>query len=205
MRPDPTLAELTEILGGMCGGAVQAYHFATDHQSRTIALEEILEYAYVSLVENRHLNKDDGEDSLSIDIIAQLKMVSIDATHDTQIGGHCDILVRSNDHYLWIGEAKIHGGYDWLVKGFKQLSTRYATGCYGQNVGEIIIYCRNQDAASVLQNWKEKVVVEFTDTSITEDKINERLWFRTKHKCINSGIDFYTRHRILPLYWSPEP
>lgn len=204
MTAEPTLADLQRIFGNICDGAVQEFHLANDHKTRTDALEKLLEFAYAKLIENRHLNQRHGEDELSIQIINQLNMVNIDATHDTQVGGHCDILVRSKDHFLWIGEAKIHGGYNWLVDGFKQLSTRYSTGCYGQDVGEIIIYCRNSDAASILRNWKEKIETEFEDASVTDDKISERLWFRTQHKCINSGNDFYTRHRILPLFWSPE-
>jgi len=204
MTSEPSLADLNGLFGHLCDGAVSAFHYAKDHQARTEALEKVLEFAYDNLVENRHLNQNQGEDELSVQVVGNLRMLSIQADHDTQIGGHCDILVRGTDHYLWIGEAKIHKNYGWLVDGFQQLSTRYAVGGYGKDRGEIIIYCRTSKAADTLRNWKSKMTEEFPDVIVTEDRINERLWFRTKHNCINSGTPFYTRHRILALYWAPQ-
>lgn len=200
----PTLDQIAALVQDQCDGNVVAFHFAADHAARTAALEAILEFSYDSLVQNRHLNDKHSEDALSVQIIEQLKGFNIQATHDTQTGGHCDIHVVGRDHFLWIGEAKVHKSYSWLVSGFKQLSTRYATGSYGQNRGEIIIYCRNQYAAATLSTWKTQLAELYSDVEIYEDLISTRLWFRSKHKCVNSGIDFYTRHRILNLYW-PGP
>lgn len=204
MTTEPTLADLNQLLGSFRDGAVSAYHFASDHEARTEALESILEFTYDQLVENRHLNYEHSEDALSAQIISQLKMVGIEADHDTQVGGHCDILVRSKDHFLWIGEAKIHRDYNWLTDGFKQLSTRYSTGSYGQCNAEVIIYCRNKKASEVLKNWQVKMQATFPDVTLLEDNINKRLWFRTAHIHEVSGNPFITRHRIIQLYYNPQ-
>lgn len=70
--------------------------------------------------------KDGSEDGLSIDLITSLKHFGFRASHDTTTGGHCDIVIDGRYDFLWLGEAKIHGGYDWLLKGFNQLDSRYA-------------------------------------------------------------------------------
>ncbi|WP_306043669.1 hypothetical protein [Mameliella sp. MMSF_3455] len=203
MTDGVTLAQLEGIIGNLCDGAVLQYHLAKDHSARVEALEKILEFSYASLVRNSHLNKEQGEDELSVTIVEQLRSLSIQATHDTQTGGHCDIHVEGKDHFLWIGEAKIHKDYEWLVKGFLQLSTRYATGGYGQDHGEIVIYCRVRDGAHVLSKWKDLVEEQEAEISVVEDKIEERLWFRTKHKLNRTGLPFYIRHRLIPLFHEP--
>lgn len=200
--PEPTLLQLAALINEQCGGSVVAFHFANDHQSRTAALEGILEYAYDNLIENRHLNHGQSEDELSVQIVAYLKANGVQATHDTQTGGHCDVHVVGKDHFLWIGEAKIHKDYAWLESGFKQLSTRYGTGSYGQSQGEVIIYCRNRDAAKTLTTWKERMLEVFPDVEVVEDAVSTRLWFRTIHPCITSGNAFSTRHRIINLHWA---
>lgn len=181
-----------------------AYHLATDHPTRVRALEGIIEYSYVSLTKNSHLNGDQGEDELSVTIVEQLKLLGILASHDTQTRGHCDIHIEGVDHFLWIGEAKIHDSYKWLEDGFKQLSTRYATGGYGQDHGELIIYCRVADSASVLTKWRDMLSEIYDDVEVTEDSIETRLWFRTQHKCVNSGLPFNVRHRIIPMHFKPK-
>jgi len=199
---EPSIAQIAALVNDQCDGNVVAFHFAANHEARTQALEGILEYSYDGLVQNRHLNQKHSEDALSVQVIEYLKAFNIQASHDTQTGGHCDIHIVGKDHFLWIGEAKIHKDYGWLESGFIQLSTRYATGSYGQNRGEIIIYCRNKDAAGTLEFWKERLLELHPEVELTDDLISSRLFFRSKHKCETSGTDFYTRHRILNLYWA---
>lgn len=203
MSDEPiTLAQMAEVANKQCGGNVIAYHLANSHCTRVKALEEILEYSYAGLIQNRHLNQEHSEDALSVQIVQNLKGFEIEASHDTQTGGHCDIHVVGKEHFLWIGEAKIHSSYEWLEKGFMQLSTRYSTGSYGQDHGEIIIYCRNKNAKVTLETWKNRLRRAHPDVEIFDDQIGTRLWFRSKHENVNSGLDFFTRHRILNLYWS---
>ncbi|WP_222869340.1 hypothetical protein ROLI_003750 [Roseobacter fucihabitans] len=197
MNSEPSLAKIGAVLSGQCGGHVLAYHLSNNHASRVQALEGVVEYSYNSLIKNSHLNQDQGEDEMSVSVVEQLKLLGIQASHDTQTRGHCDVHVEGVDHFLWIGEAKIHRDYAWLEDGFKQLSTRYATGGYGQDHGEIIIYCRVQDGAAVLREWQKRLGKAFEDVEFIEDVIDTRLWFRTRHNCENSGLPFYIRHRLL--------
>ncbi|RWY75023.1 hypothetical protein [Rhizobium sp. WSM1325] len=189
---------------GLCGGAVTDYHCAQSHGGRVKALESILEYSYDALVRNRHLNQSHSEDALTTGIIEQLALLRIEASHDTQDGGHCDILIKGDDHFCWIAEAKLHRDYTWLVKGFLQLRTRCSNSVYGRDHGEILIYCRAKRAAEVLANWKEQLTTNIEDIVVFEDKIDTRLWFRSHHTCNSSGNRFFIRHRIVPLYWAPE-
>jgi hypothetical protein len=199
-----TLEEIQTATKSIGGGFIIDFLLAPNHERRTDALEKILDFIYNGLVEQRAQNYQLSEDALTVQIVQGLKLLGIQATHDQQNGGHCDITVEAADQYYWIGEAKIHTGYNWLADGFKQLSTRYGVAQPGRNKGEIIIYCKNKDARSVLENWAAKMRSDFPGTEIFEDNIGTSLRFRTQHKCQSSGLNFYTRHRILPLYFKPE-
>ena len=200
----PSVSQIAALMQDQCDGNVVAFHFAPDHETRTLALEGILEYSYDSLIEDSHLNQAQSEDELSVQIVRQLKCHSIEANHDTQTRGHRDIHVRGKDHFLWIGEAKIHKDYEWLNKGFKQLSTRYATGAYGQDRGEIIIYCRTQRPTETLATWRDRLTELHPEVTVYDDQIPTRSWFRSKHHCKTSGTLFHIRHRILGMNWKPD-
>ena len=77
-------------------------------------------------------------------------------------GGHCDIVVEAQDEFLWIAEAKKHGNYDWLLKGFQQLDTRYTTGLVGQDSGELIIYHFGQRTDKIMAAWAEHLKLNRT-------------------------------------------
>jgi hypothetical protein len=189
---------------GQCGGGVVDFHFAQSHEGRILALETILEYSYNGFVRNRHLKQDQSEDALTVEIVEQLRSFEIEASHDTQVGGHCDVHVIGKDHFLWLAEAKIHSSYDWLEQGFRQLSTRFGVSVHGQDHGEIIIYCRTKLAAKILAEWKDRLTAAHDDVKVYEDMIGTRLWFRSSHPCQSTGNSFFTRHRIIPLYWNPD-
>ena len=191
-------------MGHIAGGHVVKFVFAADSNLRTEALEHILEYAYNGLIDERAHNREHSEDALTVQIVQLLKALGIQATHDQQQGGHCDITVEADQHYFWIGEAKIHSSYNWLLDGFKQLSTRYGVARPARDHGEIIIYCRAKNARLVLSKWKSGLVKAYPDLDVYEEAIDTDLRFRTKHECLSSGLPFYTRHRILPLYFKPE-
>lgn len=65
-----------------------------------------------------------SEDGLSIDLVTSLKHLGFQAGHDTTTGGHCDVVIDGRYDFLWLGEAKIHASYDWLLQGFNQLDGR---------------------------------------------------------------------------------
>ncbi len=204
MNKEPSLAQIQVLLNDFADGGVLEFHFATTHIARVAALEKILESCFASLVENRQHKQKHSEDALSVEIVERLRGFKMEANHDVQTGGHCDIHVRGKSNFLWIGEAKIHGGYGWLESGFKQLSTRYATGMPGQDCGDLIMYCRKRDSVAVLKSWLKRLKQNFPDTTVTVDEVSELLQFRTVHTCENSGRPFKTRHKIVPLFWQPS-
>jgi hypothetical protein len=160
----------------------------------------------VSIVqENPELREDDGEDRLSIELISILRAMNYDAEHEPKIGGHCDITVRGQQNFLWIGEAKIHKDYDYLYKGFQQLTTRYSTGDVGQNCGGLIVYIRNKDAKSVVANWRTHLENQKLDEYIHHDCAKRpELNFYSAHKHDRSGLPFHVRHIAVLLRFDPR-
>lgn len=153
--------------------------------------------------ENPGIRQNDTEDRLTIDIRDQLRCLGYDASHDSKIGGHADLSVRKKD-FLWIGEAKIHGSYNHLWEGFLQLITRYSTGDSNQKDGGILIYIRNKDATSVVQNWKDYLAAKsLLNYSCKPCELREISFFST-HKHERSGQIFQVRHMPVILYFCPQ-
>ncbi|MDO6521293.1 hypothetical protein Q4578_06825 [Shimia thalassica] len=198
------MADLEARFSGQPLGLSLAWLSATTPEQQMIALERMLDSCYIRLVDARKHNQDHDEDALSIQVVNMLEAAGVDAAHDRKIGGHCDITVKAMNNFLWIGEAKIHGGYDWLDAGFLQLSSRYGIAQRGRDRGEIIIYHRGKHSADILRKWKIKLEAEHAEVAVTEDKIEPDLYFRTTHKCDASGLDFCTRHKIVPMYFAPK-
>ncbi len=184
------------------------FSFAPDHCSRLKIVEAAIDFISTEYTKNRHLKQlkhDDvkkSEDEITIDIVMSLKMMGFNATHDTQYGGHCDIAIETNDGFLWIAEAKIHSGYDWLLSGFEQLDRRYSTGIAGQNAGEILIYCYQQNSIDVLKNW-EKHLREKRDDVTCKRCESEMQVFRSTHTHKSTGLPFHIRHKMVPMYFNP--
>ncbi|MGX7885473.1 hypothetical protein ACWTWO_14015 [Enterobacter hormaechei] len=99
------------------------------------------------------LRQNDGEDRLSIEIINILIGAGYLASHDQYINGHSDIVVSFNS-FTWIGEAKIHSSYDYLMEGFMQLCDRYSTGNEDDCEGGLIFYIKGNNALEVVERWK---------------------------------------------------
>lgn len=163
-----------------------------------------LDYACNELETNRHKKQGLDEDQLTIEICSFLNGLGFQAAHDQQIGGHCDIVIRGKELFLWLAEAKKHNAYDWLDKGFKQLSTRYSTGVLGQDNGEVIVYCFNKDAKTMLMKWRVELQSRNKDVKIQLNKDGNPLLFSSSHKHEASGLDFHVRHKAVSLYWQPE-
>jgi len=156
--------------------------------------------------ENPELLKEDGEDRLTSEIKRGLKLLGYIATHDEKIGGHSDLVVRGKkDNFLWIGEAKIHSGYDYLYQGFQQLTTRYATGDVNQDCGGMLIYIRNNDAASVIAAWRAHLAGK-TLEGYSESNCAERpnFVFYSTHKHERAGTPFKVKHIGVILGFDPK-
>jgi hypothetical protein len=133
-----------------------------------------------------------------------MKMAGFQAEHDSSVGGHCDIVIRGKELFLWLAEAKKHNDYAWLDKGFQQLSTRYSTGVVGQDHGEVLIYCYVKNAKQILDNWRAELVKRNAEVKIDEAICSHPLIFTSIHKHASSGLDFRVRHKIMALYWEPN-
>lgn len=201
---DISLSAYLALFGSEAGGRAVRWQIAKEHQERIGILEEALSDCYNRLIETRGLNKKQSEDELSMQIVNMLCTAGIHATHDRHVNGHCDIVVDAKDGFMWLGEAKVHKDYAWLEDGFLQLSTRYGAAVTGRDHGELIIYHRQGDSKKVLKTWLQIIQENFPYVAIEEDSTEKYLNFRTKHKCQNSGCNFFVRHSIVPLMHSPQ-
>ncbi|KJS15553.1 MAG: hypothetical protein VR78_08830 [Hoeflea sp. BRH_c9] len=175
---------------------------AVDYEDQHRLVERAIDWCGLQIVENRHLKQDLGEDALTIEIVHMLKGMGYDAEHDTQIGGHCDVIVRGKRDFLWIGEAKIHKDYDWLLKGYEQLDSRYSTGQPGQDTGEIIIFSYNERIDKVVAKWIEHLIAKRPDVSVSVSE-SDKLVHYSLHQHPGTGRTFKVRHKPINLYWRP--
>jgi hypothetical protein len=177
--------------------------FATTHDQRVACVEEAIDWISQEHTKTRQHRQDRDEDALTIDIITDLKALGFDASHDKDYGGHGDIVIEARDNFLWIGEAKIHGAYEWLLKGFQQLDTRYSTGLPGQEHGGLIIYCKGRDVEQVMVKWIEYLQVSRPDVTI-DSIVDQPLVRRSQHTHATTGRLFKVRHVPISLYHEPQ-
>lgn len=156
--------------------------------------------------ENPELRKDHSEDSLTIEIKGNLKHMGYNASHDTKIGGHADLVVKKEkQNWLWIGEAKIHKSYDYLFQGFQQLTTRYSTGSYNNCEGGMLIYIRNINIEQIMKKWEEhlKGKDEIAEIETSQCPVNPLSFYSTHHHQ-RTNLPFKVRHMPFNLYFFPE-
>ncbi|WP_306047889.1 hypothetical protein [Nioella sp. MMSF_3534] len=198
-----TLAELRSVF--LASGLKSSFDFwmAPTHELRLQCLEKILDKVYSRVVLDRHLTHSESEDQLNSRIVGMLASAGLNASHDTQWGGHVDVAVTGPDDFFWMAEAKFDNGYAWLKKGFYQLTTRYMPGCEGADCGELIIYGRKKNALKALKNWAS-VIARLDQCRMEEDHCDEKLWFRTSHVSEGTGRRIRVRHKILTLWFEPK-
>ena len=203
MADQDTLAYLKGVLANNTPGTITLeMALAKTHEERLVLVERAIDWGIQELVKNRHVKQEMTEDGLSIEIVGFLNAMGFDAGHDTQYGGHCDIVVEARNDFLWIAEAKIHKDYDWLLGGFEQLDRRYSTGLPGQDSGEMIIYCFGQRADLVMAEYQSRLETARNDVSF-DGTLSDGLLRRSTHAHINTGRAFRVRHTIVPLYFKP--
>jgi hypothetical protein len=200
-----TVQQLLDMTAGTPTALVLDWQLATSFSERYKLVRKAVDNCYIQLNESRHIYKREktNEDLLSLQVIGMLKSAGIHSEHDPQLGGHVDIVVRGKDNFLWIGEAKIYNGPAYLTCGFSQLSDRYGSAQNGRNEGEIVIYCWDKNAWKCLAKWEKRVltVAAHLDVKITVPLESKSLEFWTSHNCPTTGINFDTRHKIVPLYF----
>ncbi|MEW6498868.1 MAG: HEAT repeat domain-containing protein [Cyanobacteriota bacterium] len=153
--------------------------------------------------ENPKQRQKDTEDRLTIDIVNQLRCLEYDAEHDSEIGGHVDIAVRKNE-FLWLGEAKIYRGNNYLWEGFQQLTTRYSIGDSNQKNGGLLIYIGERDASSIMENWQNYLLEKSLPNYRFRPCKMRSLAFISTHRHERSGQDFHVRHMPVMLQFAPK-
>lgn len=201
---ETTVACLRNQFNGNPMGAALDYVLAQDHSARVKAVQKLVDFACNELEKNKNKKQGLGEDAITLEVCSMLIIAGFQAAHDEHVGGHCDIVVRGKELFLWLAEAKEHSDYTWLDKGFQQLSTRYSTGVKGQDHGEILIYCYNQDAKALLGKWREELKARNVGVTTKDATCGNPLLFSSKHKHAASGLDFHIRHKAVALYWDPK-
>lgn len=167
-------------------------------------LYEELEDCVKRIEEDPKVHVNDSEDRVSREIINMLSRW-YDASHDELIGGHSDIVVRGPRGFLWVAEAKIHGGYDYMLKGFQQLTTRYMRGTPNADQGALLMYIRNGDTAGVVEKWAAKIDAEsLTNYERMACPVRQELGFRTSHRHSSSGRPVLIRHIGISMHWDPQ-
>ncbi|WP_434716934.1 hypothetical protein P5X00_14585 [Paraburkholderia sp. A2RO-4L] len=157
------------------------------------------------LEEDPQVREKDGEDRLTAELITMLRSRSYDASHDEKVGGHSDIVVRHAKGFLWLGEAKIHKDYDYLMRGFNQLCTRYSRGTPDADRGGLIIYARVKNVASVVAEWRARLSSAGVAKLRQEDcKLRPQIGFRTTHEHDSSGRDYKVWHVGVVLHFDPK-
>lgn len=203
-KAEETVANLRSRCEGKAAGVTLDYLMAQDHEARVHAVQKGVDFACNELEQNKHKKQGHGEDALTLEICSMLKMLGFQAAHDDDVGGHCDIVIKGNESFLWLAEAKKHSDYAWLDKGFQQLSTRYSTGVEGQDHGEVLIYCYNQNAKALLRRWREELEARNASVTTEESTCRNPLLFCSTHQHAASGLDFHVRHKAVTLYWDPK-
>ena len=176
--------------------------FASSADDMVALVDRAIDHIVQEFARTPKERKDRSEDGLSIDLVTSLKELGFQASHDTTTGGHCDIVVDGIYNFLWLGEAKIHKDYDWLLKGFNQLDSRYATATKNQDHGGMIIYCMGERVDQVMDRWREHLAKERPDVTVGTRGDGE-LEFRSSHVHTRTGREYHVRHVPISLYWKP--
>lgn len=179
-----------------------------DSNSFVESVETDLECIFRELESGAKVREKDGEDRLTAEVIQGMRLLGYDATHDENYNGHSDIVVKWKQNvFTWLGEAKVHNGYDYLWDGFLQLSTRYSSGSSSCDCGGMIVYIRNFDAASVMKSWNNELNGRtFDDGTGVKSRLDSSnpLRLRSSHQHKRSGMAYRVRHFGIVLSVGPE-
>ncbi|MCA6121720.1 hypothetical protein J6500_07380 [Bradyrhizobium sp. WSM 1704] len=192
------------IFGRSSPGLIQLnYIFSASHAERVNAVNSAIDWIVLECVRTARDRANRGEDALTNDIIGLLVALGFDATHDTDYNGHCDIVIKGIDGFLWLAEAKVHSTYEWLTKGLLQLLTRYSPGMPGQNDGALIIYHKGPDISRTMDRWRNHLVASEGEGLVAVCDKNP-LILNSRHIHRRSGLEYRVRHVPIGLYHDPQ-
>ncbi|QOJ23589.1 MAG: hypothetical protein HRU78_07955 [Gammaproteobacteria bacterium] len=168
-------------------------------------LHKDLQDCIESIEINPSVRQKDSEDRITEDVIGWLRARGYYASHDEQVGGHCDVVVRVRDKpFMWLGEAKKHSAYEDLQTGFNQLCTRYARGTPNNDNGGLIIYIYNEKATDVIAEWKKRLRnLELEKYYEKECDSRSHLSFYSTHTHQSSGLPYTVKHMGVVLHFKP--
>lgn len=171
---------------------------ANNYEQFVNILHDDLDDSIQHLTQNRHLYQNFSEDQISVNLIGMLKARNYDADHDSQHGGHVDIIVKHQfGKFEWLGEAKIWGGPAYMADGWAQLNKRYSAGTINDNHGGILLYVKAPNAVAKLNDWIDHLKTiedEIKISSETNPLVKNTI---TKHP--SSGLDYRVRHIAVVL------
>jgi hypothetical protein len=172
----------------------------------TELIERAIDHISQEIARNPELKQNLSEDQITHEVVMLLRNMGFDATHETKVGGHCDITIEARQQMLWLGEAKkIHNQNNhWLYKGFMQLSSRYSTGNNYQNTGGIIIYCFASRIDKIMKNWENYLKNNFIDDIDINWCHKVHSVFYSEHIHERTGQKFRVRHVPISLYFLPR-
>lgn len=158
----------------------------------------------INLMESNPKQLNLCEDGITDKIRIALNMAGIIAEHEAMEGGHADLTIK-NLKFKWIAEAKIkdkNNGYDWLWKGFLQLTERYSTNAANCNKGGFLVYVKQRNSLQVMRRWKDHMQgqdgYEFSFES--REQAHE---FISSHSHTKYGTACEISHFCLSAYFDP--
>lgn len=204
MTLSPSLEQLEERAGNPTHLISLKLAFIGKNYSDWLALiDEAVPAALRILAENPELHHEHTEDQLTILVISMLTAMGFQASHESKVGGHCDVNIRAKFGWLWLGEAKkFENDYGWLLKGYQQLFSRYTTGEVNQDHGGLIIYSIVARIDRTMIRWREKLLNE--GICQCEDVDAASLSFISTQEHDRTGRPFNVKHYPVSLYFAPK-
>ncbi len=146
-----------------------------------------------------------SEDQLSIFMIGRLEGIGLNASHDSTVGGHCDIVIKEGVDLLWLGEAKLVTGKQnaHIEDGYLQLFSRYATCLPAQDKGGLLIFCNCERIDQVLESWIGHIAGKRENLEKLKHDL-DKIEFLSREPHSNNGRQFFVRHKPISVFWAPE-
>lgn len=175
-------------------------------------VEKGVVWSLQQIAQNPKERRDESENGLTSIVVSHLRCMGFQVEFDGSVGGHCDIIVRYGTLYTWIAEAKIHGSYKWLLKGYLQLASRYSTGLVNEDRGGMLIYFKTDNVADKMKVWSDTMAAykgsgrsgaARRPIAVT-DLASPRNSLRSVQSHKRTGADYTVTHFALSIHWDPE-
>jgi len=166
-------------------------------------VHQALDLTLRTMSENPELRKERKEDEITIEVVGNLRKYPIEVEHDAKVGGHTDFLVRGENGYAWLAEAKKYTSNSWIHQGYQQLTTRYGNPTPVSNRGAIIIYSYDDRLDRTMDSWRDYLSAK--EPSATCAAIGpDRISFASSQAHARNGMPYEIRHVGLSLYFDPK-